>query len=385
MVVLSLIEGQYELGESIGEETILKEHKEFYLNKPLPLNEIEKLFKGELSEYVEKKIYESTIYYINKYFDRYLLSLANISKIYLRDIMDFTHSKFCIGVSDDGDITGIPLKEHQIPNLKEELVKKVVEHYDNVIGLHNEKGDIEIEIQGTIYYNFDRLVNILKKHTRINIHKIKNTRKYNMDCIDLDYKIKDLKEEEEEYLKKLDEYKRLMDIKIKYNNKYSVPFNRLIRAEEIMNEFKNHTSLSSDELEDVLSVLKSKIIKRKDVENYLLNGMYIEKSLFPEDSEKDKYYGKLVSIYLEEYKYFKTVQLRKNINIPRFTMKNPMKQLTPLLNNVHIFNEQLDMDYYMIEIEIPFIKDINAHIASKKDKKIIQRGYTENMDMPCTL
>ena len=66
-------------------------------------------------------------------------------------------------------------------------------------------------------------------------------------------------------------------------------------------------------------------------------------------------------------------------------MKNPMKQLTPLLNNVHIFNEQLDMDYYMIEIEIPFIKDINAHIASKKDKKIIQRGYTENMDMPCTL
>ena len=66
MVVLSLIEGQYELGESIGGETILKEHKEFYLNKPLPLNEIEKLFKGELSEYVEKKIYESTIYYINK-------------------------------------------------------------------------------------------------------------------------------------------------------------------------------------------------------------------------------------------------------------------------------------------------------------------------------
>ena len=145
-----------------------------------------------------------------------------------------------------------------------------------------------------------------------------------------------------------------------------------------MNEFKNHTSLSSDELEDVLSVLKSKIIKRKDVENYLLNGMYIKKSLFPEDLEKDKYYGKLVSIYLEEYKYFKTVQLRKNINIPRFTMKNPMKQLTPLLNNVHIFNEHLNMDFYMIEIEIPFIKDINSHIASKKDKKILERGCIDN-------
>ena len=53
----------------------------------------------------------------------------------------------------------MPYEEHRIPNLKEELVKKFIEHYENVIGLHNEKGDIEIEIQGTIYYNFDRLVN----------------------------------------------------------------------------------------------------------------------------------------------------------------------------------------------------------------------------------
>ena len=56
MVIISLIEGQYELGDCIGEETILKEHKEFYLNKPLPLSEIEKLFKGDLSEYVEKRV-----------------------------------------------------------------------------------------------------------------------------------------------------------------------------------------------------------------------------------------------------------------------------------------------------------------------------------------
>jgi len=59
-------------------------------------------------------------------------------------------------------------------------------------------------------------------------------------------------------------------------------------------------------------------------------------------------------------------------------MKNPMKKLCPLLNNVHIFNEHLNMDFYMIEIEIPFIKDINAHIASKKDKKILERGCIDN-------
>ena len=385
MVIISLIEGQYELGDCIGEETILKEHKEFYLNKPLPLSEIEKLFEGNLSEYTEKRIYETIIYYINKYFDRYLLSLANISKIYLRDVIDFTHSKFCIGVSDDGDITGIPLKEHQIPNLKKELVKKVLEHYENVIGLHNKKGDIEIEIQGTTYYNFDKLVEILKKHTRIKIHKVKNTRKYNMNCLDLECKIQGLREEEKEYLDKIAEYKRMMDKKIKYNNKYSVPFNKLIRSDNIMEEFKSHTSLTDKELKNILKILQSKIIEREDVREYLLDGLYIKNSLYPDDNEKDKYYGELIKIFLEEYKYFKIVQLRKNINIPRFSMKNPMKQLTPLLNNVHIFNEKLDMDYYMIEIEIPFIKDINAHIASKKDKKIIERGYTENMDMPCTI
>ena len=378
MVVLSLVEGEYELGEWMGEETLLREYKEFYLVKPLPLSEIEKLFNGEISSFVENKIYESIIYYINKYFDRYLLSLANISKIYLRDVVDFTHSKICIGVSDDGDITGIPLKEHQIPDLTKELLKKVTDYYENIIGLHNKKGGIEIEIQGVTYYNFDKLVHILKKHTRINIHKVKNTRKYNLDCIDLDDKIKDMRKEEEEYFKKLDEYKKLMDIKIQYNNKYSVPFNQLIRADDIMDEFRYYTSLTCEELDDVLDVLRNKIVQRKDVEKYLLNGLYIENSLFPDDSEKDKYYARLVKIYLEEYKYFKIIQLRKNIDIPRFTMKNPMKKLCPLLNNVHIFNEHLDMDFYMIEIEIPFIKDIHAHIASKKDKKILERGCIDN-------
>ena len=385
MVIISLIEGQYELGEYIGEETILKEHKEFYLNKPLPLSEIEKLFEGNLSEYVEKRIYETIIYYINKYFDRYLISLANISKIYLRDVINFTHSKFCIGVSDDGDITGIPLKEHQIPNLKKELLIKVLEHYENVIGLHNKKGDIEIMIEGTTYYSYDKLVEILKKHTRINIHKVKNKRYYNHECYELKCLIDELKIQEQEYLKKLDEYKKLMDKKIQYNNKYSVPFNKLIRADEIMNEFRSYTSLTNEQLDDVLNLLKSKIIERYDVEKYLLNGLYINNSIYPEDLNKDKYYGELIKTFLEEYKYFKIIQLRKNINIPRFNMKNPMKKLNPLLNNINIFNEYLDMDFYMIEIEIPFIKDINAYIASKKNKKILERGYTDNMNMPCTI
>ena len=39
MVILSIIEGEYSLGDNIGDETILQEHKEFYLNKSMSLSE----------------------------------------------------------------------------------------------------------------------------------------------------------------------------------------------------------------------------------------------------------------------------------------------------------------------------------------------------------
>jgi len=383
MVVLSLIEGQYELHENIGCETILKEYKEFYLTNIINLDDIKDLKNGILSNKIQYLIYKSMIDYTNKYFNRYLLSLTNISKIHLPKLLNQTHSKICFGVSDKGYITGIPLLSYQIEILKKDLVNKVLEHYSNIIGLHNEKGELEIKINNKIYYDFSKLIDILKKHTRINIHKIKNNNKFNPRCKKLLENIEQIKLEEQEYLKKKNEYRRLMNIKVEYNNKYSVPFNQLIRATEIMKEFSEFSSLSNDELDELLEILKEKIINRGDVEDYLCCGEYIESSLFPEDKCIDKYYGELVKIYLEEYKYFKTIQLRKNITLDKFILKNPIKRLNPILNNVSVFNEYLKMDYYMIEIEVPFIKDINAYIVSKKNKKILERGYTN--ETPCTI
>jgi len=378
MVVLSLIEGQYELGESIGEETIIREYKEFYLTDTLDLKDIDDLSEGFLTHKVQDMIYKSMIDYTNKYFDRYLLSLTNISKIHLPSLLNHTHSKICFGVSDSGVITGIPLQTSQIYNLKIDLVDKVVEHYGNIIGLHNKKGELKINVNGEIYYDFSKLVKILKKHTRINIHRVHNRNELNPGYQELQQTIDDIKLDEKEYLDKWKEYRRLMDIKVEYNNKYSVPFNKLIRATEIMDEFRSYTSLTDDQLDDLLELLQKKVVNRGDVEDYLCCGEYIERSLFPDDEEMDKYYGELVKIYLEEYKYFKVIQLRKNIVLPRFTLKNPIKKLKPLLNNVIVFSEQLKMDFYMIEIEIPFIKDVNAFIASKKTNKILERSYTEN-------
>ena len=92
MVVLSLIEGQYELGESIGEETIIREYKEFYLTDTLDLKDIDDLSNGFLSHKVQDMIYKSMIDYTNKYFDRYLLSLTNISKTHLPSLLNDTLS-----------------------------------------------------------------------------------------------------------------------------------------------------------------------------------------------------------------------------------------------------------------------------------------------------
>ena len=123
----------------------------------------------------------------------------------------------------------------------------------------------------------------------------------------------------------------------------------------------------------------------KRVEKYLKNGLYIDKSLFPEDKELDNEYGSYMHQYLEEYKQFKMIQLKKNIVIKSFPQKNPIKKINPILKNISCFNEYLRMDYIMIEIEIPFIKDKNVYIVSKKDKKILKRGYTNDMNMPCTI
>ena len=88
---------------------------------------------------------------------------------------------------------------------------------------------------------------------------------------------------------------------------------------------------------------------------------------------------------VEEYKHFKMIKLKKNIVIKSFSQKNPIKKINPILKNISCFNEYLKMDYIMIEIDIPFIKDKNVYIVSKKDKKILKRGYTNDMDMPCTI
>ena len=387
MVIITIkqeYEKIYELHQNIDIETILKEHKEFFLRKSLTLDDISDIKKRYMNTKTKRYIYDSVIYYIDKYLNRYMLSLTNISKIFLPNLLNQTHSKFYIGVSDEGIINGIPMCMDMIDNLKQDLEIKMNEYYDNILGLHYNKGDIEIIIGDETYYDFSKLINILKKHTKINIHILKNNNHKNKKCDDLLNKINEALEEEKIYYKDLNKYKLLKKQKCDYNDKYSQAFHKLIRS-NVMDEFKEYTSISLTKFNNLLKILHDKIKEHDDVEKYLKNGLYIDKSLYPEDKELDEEYGEYMHLYLEEYKHFKMIQLSKNIVVKAFPQKNPIKKINPILKNISCFNEYLDMNYIMIEIEIPFIKDKNVYIVSKKDKKILKRGYTNDMNMPCTI
>ena len=200
MVVISIKKDHY-LHENIGKETILKEFKEFFLRKSLTLDDINDLKKGYMNSKTQRYLYESTKYYMNKYLNRYMLSLTNISKIFLPNLLDQTHSKFYIGVSDEGIVNGIPFPSDMIVNLKQELILKMTEYYDNILGLHYNKGSAVIMIGGETYYDFSKLIHILKKHTKINIHILKNDNNKNIICDNLLEKIDETLEEEKNITK----------------------------------------------------------------------------------------------------------------------------------------------------------------------------------------
>ena len=394
MVLTFVHEGIYSLLQNLGQESILKEYKEFYLRKSLSLYDYRDLQNGILNAKVQSYLSKSLEYYFNKYLKKYICSLTNIDKHYLQKLLEENFSNFYIGVSDNGDITGFPIQRDYVDILSTKIQEKIHLYYKDIIGLHYEKGVNEIQVGGNTFYDFEKLLSSLKKHTKVNIHILKKTEKENKSYELMDSQINEIIKEQEEYEKDLLKHKKLKVQKRKYNEKYSQSFHKLIRS-EIMDEFCKFLYNGNRDGEMIfkqfLEFLKSRIKKIGDVENYLSFGEYIEDSLFPNDKELDNYYGEKMQDFLKNYKNFKSKMLKENISIEPFCKKSPNLKLNPLLKNISPFTKQFynnkDVIHVMIHIELPFIKDKNAYLGLKENKcvKIIKRTYEENMDMPCTL
>ena len=379
----------FSLNQNIGEESILKEYKEFYLKKHYSLQDYKDFQEGIITNKIRDNIHNSLIYYFDKYLQKYICSLTNIDKKYLDSIQEENYSKFYIGVSDTGNITGIPIHKSQLEDIKLLLEEKLVYYYKNLIGLHKNKGDKKVLIDDCIYYDFKKIVDIVKKHTKIKIHKLEKNSFKNDEYIRMDRIISEVLKEQKKYSLNKKIYQDKKKIKKEYNEKYSQAFHNLINS-DTMYEFKLYLKEIDFPFDDVLKLLRSKIKSADTVENYLKNGFYVEKSLFPEDEVKDKYYGEKVNKFLEYYKEFKDMMLEKNIKIEPFILKDPIRKLNEVLKNINCFSEQFnknnDIIYIMIEINLPIIKDNKVYLGLKqKDNiKIIKRTYEYNMKMPCT-
>ena len=379
----------FSLNQNIGEESILKEYKEFYLKKHYTLQDYKDLQEGIISNKIRDNIHNSLIYYFDKYLQKYICSLTNIDKKYLSSIQEENYSKFYIGVSDTGDITGIPIHKSQLQDIKLLLEEKLVYYYKDLIGLHKNKGEKKVLIDDCIYYDFKKIVDIVKKHTKIKIHKLDKNSFKNDEYIRMNRIISEVLKEQKKYLLNKKIFQDKKKIKKEYNEKYSQAFHNLINS-DTMYEFKIYLQQFNFPFDDVLKLLRLKIKSSNTVENYLKDGFYVKKSLFPEDEKKDKYYGEKVNDFLEYYKKFKEITLEKNIKIEPFIQKDPIRKLNAVLKNINCFSEQFnknkDIIYIMIEINLPIIKDNKVYLGLKEkgNIKIIKRTYEYNMNMPCT-
>tara|TARA_Y100000389_G_scaffold199814_1_gene238944 strand:- start:236 stop:1429 length:1194 start_codon:yes stop_codon:yes gene_type:complete len=392
MVHTSVQEGVYSLLQNIGQEDILKEYKEFYLRRSLTIYDYRDLQKGILTTKVQNYLEKTLEYYLDKYLRKYICSLTNIDKHFLQKVLEENFSNFYIGVSDEGDITGFPIQKDYIHILSTTIQEKIHLYYKDIIGLHYEKGVKEIQVGEKTFYDFEKLLTSLKKHTKVNIHILKKTDEENKSYKSLNKQIEEIILEQEIYEKELMQHKSLKMKKRKYNERYSQSFHKLIRS-EIMNEFCEHLSENPEKqiiFKQFLEFLKSRIKKLGDVENYLSFGEYIEDSFYPNNKALDNYYGEKMKHFLQNYKNFKSSMLEKNINIEPFCKKSPNLKLNSCLKNISPFTKQFynnkEVIHIMIQIELPFIKDTNAYLGLKENKsvKIIKRTYEENMDMPCT-
>ena len=391
-MIIKFINSNYKLNDEIGLEDILNEYKEFFLKDTLTLNEINLLKKSIINDKINNNVYRSILHYIDKFFFKYLISMTNIDKKYLDTIQNKNFCNFYIGVSDKGQITGIPININLIDNLMIDIKNKINNYYDKLIGLHiTKKKGIKINIGDDTYYNYEKILRILKEHTKIEIIKINSNNNKNYICEEyIDY-INSVLNEEKVYLSKLYSYKDLIKKKTIYNDSYTGPFYKLIRNNYIMNKYKEFSSLENYIFDDIIKLLTDRIIVQSDVNNYLKNGQYIINSIYPNDKEKDIILSNHINIFLEEYNEFKRIELQYNIKTDKFKERNPKRKLKSILNNISCFNEYLydnkNIIYIIIKISWIFVKDKNLYIGYNDNNhiRIIERTYEPYLKMPCTM
>ena len=77
-----------------------------------------------------------------------------------------------------------------------------------------------------------------------------------------------------------------------------------------MQEFKNYMN-ENYPFDEFIKILQENITKQNEVEKYLLNGVYIDGSLFTKGSKEDIFWGKRMTNFFQNIKILKAYYAQK--------------------------------------------------------------------------
>jgi len=390
----------YCVGERLTNEDLYNEYKEFNIlpDKQDTIDTSEKIVKdivrGLFPIELNNKIFMTIEKYLDKYFIKYFTSLSNYNSN-----SDNNYSSLFIGINDNPSIiTGIPILKSQLPNLVNIVNNKLMMYLTAIKGFHRRKHYTKyILVNGEKYYSFDKLLSIIFRLFKVNIH-ILNKQKIHNFCIKS--KINTIYKHTRECRQSLKKYNKIKHTKCRLNYKYSQSISQIIFNYEIMNIMSKYIKKDHPQypFKKINTILKIHLHDKGDITKYIDDGVYINNSIISDDFGENEL-NKYINIFLDKFREYRTGMISKinntYYNERPFTKKyNPMEQLSTNLLKINNFNDIFvtnpNVIQVLIEIQIPLIKDIDSLLGYfdqlSKCWKFPKRKliYTKNRYTPVT-
>ena len=303
---------KFTLGSFIGNETLLVEFKEFTI-----LKRSSQAKKLDIKNIVKKKDWEKVLEiseevihsYVDDYIPKYFSSFGNTSGGVLY-----------IGVSDFGEIIGIPIKSHKVKYVKKLFKSKI----DEIVKLNNVKSKVKVDI---IKCDYDE------------------------DYIYSDYQHMIIK-----YNKKLAEYHKNISKRrqiIEKINLYKSAINNILNNKKIRQEL-------------------IKYMRNNDGPTNLIEQLMENERIILDNAKisEEKTDIKTLSYWIVNYRTYIVDKLKMNIPKTEKLIK-PKSPYFIILNNIKLFSHNMvksGYHFYVIKIKFPKINKKIFYVENNKKR-----------------
>lgn len=319
---------KFTLGSFIGNETLLVEFKEFTI-----LKRSSQAKKLDIKNIVKKKDWEKVLEiseevihsYVDDYIPKYFTSFGNTSGGVLY-----------IGVSDFGEIIGIPIKSHKVKYVKKLFKSKI----DEILKLNKVKSKVKVDI---IKCDFDK------------------------DYIYSDYKsiITKYNKELAEYHKNISKRRKI----IERINLYKSAINNILNNKKIRQEL-------------------IKYMRNNDGPTNLIEQLMENDRIILDNAKisKEKTDSRTLSYWIVNYRTYIVDKLKENIP-EAYKLLKPKSPYFIILNNIKLFSHNMvksGYHFYVIKIKFPKINKKMFYLKNEQ-KKFSKRIMGKNGPLTISL